>query len=148
EEDEFDPARLAQLTAPATRQLVAQPGLFVLVHHNLRGEHLVVSGDGRVRGVLGWTDAIVDDPAEDIAQLAVAVGAPAAVRAVTLAGYGARLCLRGLWLARCDALVHLADGLEGRDRTTPLPALRARVRRAWEAVLLERITELPDDEMP
>ncbi|MGW3494429.1 phosphotransferase [Streptomyces sp. NPDC001020] len=147
EEDEFAPARLAQLTAPATRQLVAQPGAAVLVHHNLRGEHLVVSGDGRVRGVLGWTDAIVDDPAEDIAQLAVAVGAPAAVRAATLAGYGARPCLRGLWLARCDTLVQLADGLEGADRSL-LPTLRARVRHAWEAILLERVTELPDDETP
>ena len=33
----------------------------------------------------------------------------AAVRAATLAGYGARPCLRGLWLARCDTLTHLAE---------------------------------------
>ncbi|MEV5985351.1 phosphotransferase [Streptomyces sp. NPDC052051] len=147
EADEFDPARLAQFTAPAARQLATQPGASVLVHHNLRGDHLVVSGDGRVRGVLGWTDAIVGDPAEDIAQLAVTLGAPAAVRAATLAGYGARPCLRGLWLARCDTLVRLADGLEGRDRT-PLPVLRERSRRAWEAILLERLAELPDDDTP
>ncbi|MFC3574657.1 phosphotransferase family protein [Streptomyces yaanensis] len=147
EDDEFDPARLAQLTAPAAVQLAAQPGAAVLVHHNLWGEHLVVSGDGRVRGILGWTDALIGDPAEDIAALAVAVGAPAAVRAATLAGYGARPCLRGLWLARCDTLVRLASGLEGRD-DTPLPLLRARLRRAWEAILLERVTELPGEESP
>jgi aminoglycoside phosphotransferase (APT) family kinase protein len=127
--------------------LAAPAGAAVLVHHDLRGEHLVVSGDGRVRGVLGWSDAVIGDPAEDIASLAVAVGTPAAVRAATLAGYGARSCLRGLWLARCDTLVRLAEGLEGRDGT-PLPVLRARVGRAWESIMLERVTELPQEETP
>jgi aminoglycoside phosphotransferase (APT) family kinase protein len=143
--DEFDPARLQQLAAPAAVQLAAQPGTAVLVHHGLTGDHLVVSADGRVRGVLDWTDAVVGDPAEDIAGLARAVGSPAAVRAATLAGYGARPCLRGLWLARCDTVIHLAARLQGRD-DTPLPLLRTRLRRAWEAILLERVTELRDDE--
>ncbi|MCD7437183.1 aminoglycoside phosphotransferase family protein [Streptomyces lincolnensis] len=143
--DEFDPARLAQLAPSAAVQLAAQAGGAVLVHHNLTGEHLVVSADGRVRGVLDWGDAVVGDPAEDIAGLALAVGSPAAVRAATLAGYGARPCLRGLWLARCDTVIHLAARLEGRD-ATPLPLLRTRLRRAWEAILLERVTELRDEE--
>ncbi|GAA2426138.1 aminoglycoside phosphotransferase family protein [Streptomyces glaucus] len=144
EADEFDPARLAQLTPPAAVQLAAQPGSAVLVHHGLTDEHLVVGADGRVRGVLGWADAVVGDPAEDIAGLALAVGAPAAVRAATLAGYGARPCLRGLWLARCDSVVRLADALAGRA-AGPLPPLRTRLRRAWEAILLERVTELRED---
>ncbi|MFD7990176.1 aminoglycoside phosphotransferase family protein [Streptomyces mexicanus] len=142
--DEFDPARIAQLTAPAAAQLAAQPGTAVLVHHALRGEHVVVSADGRVRGVLEWTDAVVGDPAEDIAGLALAVGAPPAVRAATLAGYGARPCLRGLWLARCDTVIRLADRLQGRD-DSPLPLLRTQLRRAWEAILLERVTEFRED---
>ena len=96
----------------------------------------MVSADGRVRGVLDWTDAVIGDPAEDIAGLARAVGSPAAVRAATLAGYGARPCLRGLWLARCDTVVRLAEGLRGRA-AAPLPLLRHRLRRAWEAILLE-----------
>ncbi|WP_406441581.1 aminoglycoside phosphotransferase family protein [Streptomyces sp. NBC_01613] len=141
--DEFDPVRLHQLTGPAAVQLAAQPGTAVLVHHGLKGEHLVVSADGRVRGILDWTDAAVGDPAEDIAGLAVAVGSPAAVRAATLAGYGARPCLRGLWLARCDTVVHLADRIQGRD-TGALPLLRIQLRRAWEAILLERVTEFRD----
>jgi aminoglycoside phosphotransferase (APT) family kinase protein len=145
EADEFDPARLTQLTPPAAVQLAAQPGSAVLVHHGLTGEHLVVSADGRVRGVLGWGDAVVGDPAEDIASLALAVGSPAAVRAATLAGYGARPCLRGLWLARCDTVIHLADAFTGRT-TDPLPLLQTRLRRAWEAILLERVTDLRDDE--
>ncbi|MFE9439904.1 aminoglycoside phosphotransferase family protein [Streptomyces sp. NPDC006602] len=143
--DEFDPARLQQLTVPAAVQLAAQPGSAVLVHHGLTGDHLVVSGDGRVRGVLDWTDAVLGDPAEDIAGLARAVGSPAAVRAATLAGYGARPCLRGLWLARCDTVIHLTACLQGRD-DTPIPLLRTRLRRAWEAILLERVTELRDEE--
>lgn len=143
--DEFDAARLRQLTQSATVQLAAQPGTAVLVHHALTGDHLVVSADGRVRGVLGWADTVVGDPAEDIAGLALAVGSPAAVRAATLAGYGARPCLRGLWLARCDAVVHLADRLDGRGET-PLPLLRTQLRHAWEAILLERVTEFREDD--
>ncbi|MFH9980563.1 aminoglycoside phosphotransferase family protein [Streptomyces sp. NPDC017179] len=142
--DEFDPARMAQLAAPAAAQLAAQPGTAVLVHHDLEGEHLVVSADGRVRGVLDWTGAVVGDPAEDIAGVAVAVGSPAAVRAATLAGYSARPCLRGLWLARCDTVIRLAARLEGRG-DAPLPLLRAQLRHAWEAILLERVTEFRED---
>src|SRR3954467_10492745 len=52
--DEFDPARISQLTPSGAAQLAAQPGTAVLVHHDLRGEHLVVSADGRVRGILDW----------------------------------------------------------------------------------------------
>ncbi|MEU8978111.1 aminoglycoside phosphotransferase family protein [Streptomyces sp. NPDC048309] len=147
--DEFDPARLAQLNAPAAGQLAAQPGAAFLVHHGLKGEHLVVGTDGRVRGVLGWTGTVIGDPAEDIAGLAIAVGAPAAVRAATLAGYGARPCLRGLWLSRCDTVIRLADRLQGRD-DSPVPLLETQLLRAWEAILLERVTDLRDglDEAP
>ncbi|MEU5362166.1 aminoglycoside phosphotransferase family protein [Streptomyces sp. NPDC005925] len=147
--DEFDPARLTRLTGPAAGRLTAQPGTAVLVHHALTGEYLMVGVDGRVRGVLGWADAVLGDPAEDIAGLARAVGSPAAVRAATLAGYGPRPCLRGLWLARCDTILHLARALTGRGPgpgdVTPvppaLPLLRSRLRRAWEPILLERATE-------
>ncbi len=143
--DEFDSDRLLQLTAPAAVQLAAQPQTAVLVHHNVTGEHLVVRADGRVGGILGWTDAVVGDPAEDIAGLALAVGAPAAVRAATLAGYGARPCLRGLWLARCDTLIRLADGLQGND-TGPLPLLHSQLDHSWEPILLERVTDLREDD--
>ncbi|MDW4906316.1 aminoglycoside phosphotransferase family protein [Streptomyces sp. ADMS] len=143
--DEFDPARLHQLTPSATTQLAAQAGTAVLVHHDLRGEHLVLSPDGRVRGVVDWTGAVVGDPAEDIAGLALAVGSPAAVRAATLAGYAARPCLRGLWLARCDTVVRLAESIARRD-SAPLPLLRVQLRRAWEAILLERVTELREED--
>ncbi|MDX2936694.1 aminoglycoside phosphotransferase family protein [Streptomyces ipomoeae] len=143
EADEFNAARLGQLTPANAAQLTASGA--VLVHHGLRGEHLVVSADGRVRGVLGWADAVLGDPAEDIAALATAVGSPAAVRAATLAGYGARPCLRGLWLARCDTVIALAGAVRG-GAAAPPPALRDRLRRAWEAILLERVTDLSGED--
>ncbi|KND32692.1 phosphotransferase family protein [Streptomyces acidiscabies] len=142
--DEFDAARLAQLTPPGAAQLASQPGTAVLVHHRLRGEHLVVSADGRVRGVLDWTAAVLGDPAEDIAGLVLAVGSGAAVRAATLAGYGPRPCLRGLWLARCESVIQLAGRLDGPPAA--LPPARTRLKRAWEAILLERVTELREDD--
>ncbi|WP_416967758.1 aminoglycoside phosphotransferase family protein [Streptomyces sp. 4F14] len=142
--DEFDAARLAQLTPPGAAQLASQPGTAVLVHHRLRGEHLVVSADGRVRGVLDWTAAVLGDPAEDIGGLVLAVGSGAAVRAATLAGYGPRPCLRGLWLARCESVIRLADRLDGPPAALPLA--RTRLKRAWEAILLERVTELREDD--
>ncbi|MFJ3641412.1 phosphotransferase [Streptomyces sp. NPDC090108] len=143
--DEFDPARLHQLTSPGAVQLAAQPGSAVLTHHGLTGDHVVVSADGRVRGILDWTRTAVGDPAEDIAGLALAVGSPAAVRAATLAGYGARPCLRGLWLARCDTVLRLADHLAGRTPGS-LSLLRTQLRHAWEPILLERVTDLKDEE--
>ncbi|MEU2226247.1 aminoglycoside phosphotransferase family protein [Streptomyces sp. NPDC018347] len=143
--DEFDAVRLHQLTPPGATQLAAQSGTAVLTHHGLTGAHVVVSADGRVRGVLDWTRAALGDPAEDIAGLAVAVGSPAAVRAATLAGYGARPCLRGLWLARCDTVVRLTDHLDGRVGGA-LALLRTQLRRAWEPILLERVTDLKGHE--
>ncbi|QTE01688.1 phosphotransferase family protein [Streptomyces cyanogenus] len=142
--DEFDAARLHQLTPPGAAQLAAQPGTAVLTHHGLTGAHVVVSADGRVRGILDWTAAALGDPAEDIAGLAVAVGSPPAVRAATLAGYGARPCLRGLWLARCDTVIRLTGHLEGRTGGS-LPLLRTQLRRAWEPILLERVTDFQED---
>ncbi|MER5438102.1 aminoglycoside phosphotransferase family protein [Streptomyces sp. NPDC002790] len=136
---EFEAERLDQLSARAVAQLAPQSGT-VLVHHDLKGEHLTVSADGRVRGVLDWADAVVGDAAEDIAGLTIAVGARAAVRSATLAGYGPRSCLRGLWLARCDVLVRLGDRLYGAD-DSPVGLLRVQAERAWEAILLELVSE-------
>ncbi|MEU6391066.1 aminoglycoside phosphotransferase family protein [Streptomyces sp. NPDC046939] len=137
-DDEFEAGRLDQLTPRAVVQL-GPLGDPVLVHHGLKGGHLRVDRGGRVRGVLDWTGAAAGDPAEDIAGLAGAVGARAAVRSATLAGYGPRVCLRGLWLARCDTLLRLADRLHGDDADSPVPLLRTRLERAWEPILLEQV---------
>ncbi|MFF2848343.1 aminoglycoside phosphotransferase family protein [Streptomyces sp. NPDC058001] len=137
---EFDAGRLARLTPHAAGQLTPRAEA-VVVHHDLKGEHLLVTDDGRVCGVLDWTDAVVGDPAEDIGGLALSVGGPAAVRAATLAGSVPRECLRGLWLARCDTVIRLAARLYGTD-DSPLPLLRTQLQRAWEPILLERLGDV------
>ncbi|WP_255953713.1 phosphotransferase [Streptomyces odontomachi] len=155
----FGAGRFAPLGAAALEQLTPRPH-GVVVHHDLAGPHLRVTDDGRVCGVLGWAAAAIGDPAEDIAGLAISLGAPIAVRAATLAGYGARECLRGLWLARCDVVIRLAawqrpgpgvqtgwpaaGGGPGEGVTVRSEAagaeLRAACQRAWEPILLERLT--------
>ncbi|MEW1545923.1 phosphotransferase family protein [Streptomyces tsukubensis] len=115
----------------------AAPDTAVLLHNDLKGEHLLIGDDGEITGVLDWTDAALGDPAEDIAGLAISVGAPAAVRAAALASYGPEVCLRGLWLARCDTLVRLAGRLHGSDGDSPLPLLRTQRRRAWQLTPLD-----------
>ncbi|MFE3201936.1 aminoglycoside phosphotransferase family protein [Embleya sp. NPDC059237] len=120
----------------------AEPVSRVVVHGDLKGEHLMVGSGGRVRGVLDWTDAVVGDPAEDIAGLAIAVGAAAAVRVAAGAGYGPWSWARGLALARHDTLIRLADRLYGTD-DSPIPLLRAQRDRAWQPTALDRIPEPP-----
>lgn len=107
-----------------------------MLHNDLKGEHLLVTGSGRLCGVLDWTDAMVGDVAEDVAGLAIAVGAAAAVRAATLAGYERAVCARALYLARCDTLIRLAERLRGED-DSPLWLLRAQRARAWQITPLD-----------
>ncbi|MBB5101884.1 aminoglycoside phosphotransferase family protein [Streptomyces spectabilis] len=102
-----------------------------LLHNDLKGEHLLVSAAGRVSGVLDWADAVVGDPAEDVAGLALSVGAAAAARVAAAAGHARDVAERGLFLARCDTAVRLADRLYG-DDDSPVPLLRAQLARAWE----------------
>ncbi|MEU5160519.1 phosphotransferase [Streptomyces sp. NPDC020875] len=151
-----DPAELTERALGAARRLAADhaldtglvhrcltdapppaaPDSAVLLHNDLKGEHLLTGDDGGITGVLDWTDAALGDPAEDIAGLAISIGAPAAVRASALASYGPDVCLRGVWLARCDTLTRLADRLYGSD-DSPLGLLRAQRRRAWQLTPLD-----------
>ncbi|MGW8376777.1 aminoglycoside phosphotransferase family protein [Streptomyces sp. ODS28] len=103
----------------------------VLLHNDLKGEHLLLDEDGELTGVLDWTDAALGDPAEDLAGLAISVGARAACRVAAPTGYGPGTRARGIALSRADTLVRLADRLYHGD-DSPLPLLRAQLRRAWE----------------
>ncbi|WP_253916235.1 phosphotransferase family protein [Streptomyces sp. MNP-20] len=103
----------------------------VVLHNDLKGEHLLVSSSGRVSGVLDWADAVVGDPAEDVAGLALSLGAPAAARVAAAAGHAPAVAGRGLLLARYDTALRLADRLYG-DDDSPVPLLRAQLARAWE----------------
>lgn len=130
---EFASDLLPRLHVPGAESATA-PG--TLVHNDLKGEHLLVAEDGRISGVLDWTDAVAGDPAEDVAGLAISVGAVAAVRIAEAAGFDRGGCARALQLARCDTLTLLSDRLRGID-DSPLPLLRAQLRRAWEPTPLD-----------
>jgi aminoglycoside phosphotransferase (APT) family kinase protein len=116
-----------------------RPAPVAVVHNDLKGEHLLVADSGRVCGVLDWTDAVLGDPAEDIAGLAISVGAPAAIRAAAHAGYEPPVCRRALLLARYDTLILLADRLYGTDGS-PLSLLRTQHARAWHTTPLDTTT--------
>ncbi|MYV99780.1 hypothetical protein GT354_16070, partial [Streptomyces sp. SID3343] len=58
-------------------------------------------------------------------------GAAAAVRVAGAAGHAPPVSARGVWLARHDTLVRLADRLYGTDDSPP-DLLRAQLARAWE----------------
>lgn len=121
------------------------PALNVVVHHGLKGAHVLVGSGGRVGGVLNWADAVIGDPAEDIAGLAIAVGAAAAARVAAGAGYGPMMWAKGIALARHDTLIRLANRLYGTD-DSPLPLLRAQRDRAWERSCLDRTWDSALDE--
>jgi hypothetical protein len=128
------------LTNHTVQQLAAQPGK-VLVHNSIKGDNILVLSDGRVCGLLNWADAIVGDPAEDIAGLAISVGATAAVDTARMARYPVVTCLRGIYLARCDTLIRLATTFLKSDNSRTLPVLRLQLVRAWQCTELEKVMD-------
>ncbi|MGW1989383.1 aminoglycoside phosphotransferase family protein [Embleya sp. NPDC001921] len=109
----------------------ADPASRVVLHNDLKGEHLLVGSGGRLRGVLDWTDAVIGDPAEDIAGIVIAVGAAAAVRVAAAAGYGPEAWARGVALARHDTLIRLGrPPLRHRRQSASIAARPTRPRLA------------------
>jgi aminoglycoside phosphotransferase (APT) family kinase protein len=112
------------------RRTVPEPGPHrVLVHNDLGAEHLLMT-DGRLSGVLDWSDAAVSDPAVDFARLLRDFG-PGFLDAV-VAAYGGPpdegFAGRVLFVARCAALEDLAYGAAtGRAAY----AVAARASLAW-----------------
>jgi hypothetical protein len=139
----FDAIRCEKLLAflywhPA-KQLAA-PERAVLVNNNIKAKNIFVSEqDGRVTGLRDWKNAILGDPAEDIAGIAISLGADMAVYMARMAQYHASICLRGLSLARCDTLIRVADRLYGyssdsddfNDDSNDLDSLRRQLTLAW-----------------
>jgi aminoglycoside phosphotransferase (APT) family kinase protein len=136
EADELTAAQLRRIQA-AEPPLAAAPERVVLVHGDLKGEHLLIDR-GRVSGVLDWTDAELGDPATDVAGLAIAVGAPAADLVAAAAGHDRHTRHRGMQLARWDAILRLEQRLSGQD-VGPLPLLRRQLQRALRATAGEQI---------
>ncbi|WP_380176902.1 phosphotransferase family protein [Kineococcus sp. DHX-1] len=102
----------------------------VVLHADLKGEHLLVDGSGGLSGVLDWSDAGTGDPALDVEGLVLAVGADAA----RVVARGARTpCVaveRGVFLARCRSAVRWAAARRG-EPVGPEPLLQRQFHRAW-----------------
>ncbi|MFD9908869.1 phosphotransferase family protein [Streptomyces sp. NPDC059063] len=109
---------------------VPSPAEVVVLHNDLKGEHLLVGSGGGVSGVLDWADAVVGDAAEDVAGVVLAVGVAACRRVVAASGYPVGVYERGVGLARYDTVVRLAERLYGTD-DSPVALLRAQLGRAW-----------------
>jgi aminoglycoside phosphotransferase (APT) family kinase protein len=129
-----------ELTATQLRRIqdaeppaAASPEHVVLVHGDLKGEHLLID-QGRVSGVLDWTDAELGDPATDVAGLAIAIGADAVEHVA--AGHDHPTRHRGVQLARWDAILRLEQRLSGHD-VGPLPLLRRQLQRALRSTALD-----------
>jgi aminoglycoside phosphotransferase (APT) family kinase protein len=136
EADELTAAQLRRIQA-AEPPLAAASERVVLVHGDLKGEHLLIDR-GRVSGVLDWTDAELGDPATDVAGLAIAVGAPAADLVAAAAGHDRHTRHRGMQLARWDAILRLEQRLSGQLHP-PVPLLRRQLQRALRARAGEQI---------
>ncbi|MGY1644419.1 phosphotransferase [Geodermatophilus sp. SYSU D00703] len=107
------PPRLLQVLR-ATRPRPAR--VLVLAHADLGAEH-VLERDGRLTGVIDWSDAAVTDPALDLARLYRDFGPRFLAEALRAYGHDTPGFRRRItFFARCAALEDLAHGREsGRE---------------------------------
>jgi aminoglycoside phosphotransferase (APT) family kinase protein len=116
----------ADLLAVVRRDVPRPAPVRVPVHNDLGAEHLLVE-DGRLTGVLDWSDAALADPAVDVARLLrdlgpeFVAGLMAQYRGPLDPGFDERV----LFYARCAALEDLAFGAETGRREYLDNALRA-----------------------
>ena len=84
-----------------------------LVHGDFAAEHVLLDADGSVSGVIDWSDAMLGDPALDLAGLFHWGGGPMLTAA--LETYGAcdpETIARGRWFAACRAVADIVFGLD------------------------------------
>lgn len=104
----------------------------ILLHADLKGEHIFVDPEtGRITGVIDWSDACIGHPSVDIHGLAISVGAAAAARIASNAGYNGDVIARGVFTARCDSVICLDAILHDGD-DSPEWLLRRQLQRALE----------------
>ena len=102
----------------------------VVAHADLKGEHIFVDADGKLTGVIDWSDAVVTHPAVDVAGLAISVGSKRAARIGSMAGYSDAVVAAGVTLARWNTIINLDARLNGGD-DSPEWLLRRQLRRAF-----------------
>ncbi|KAF5862602.1 hypothetical protein ETB97_011507 [Aspergillus alliaceus] len=96
----------------------------VFIHNDIKGEHILVDGCGRITGILDWADAGIGCAATDIAGLVLTVGTRLATRIAAEVGYGEDEILRGVMQARCECVSRLDERLNGGDEFSPIPLLK------------------------
>lgn len=89
------------------------PTLPCPIHGDLAAEHVLLDEQGRPTGVIDWSDAVVGDPARDLAGL-LHWGGDELLHLVleTYGGVEDRVLERARWLAVCRALGDLTYGAE------------------------------------
>lgn len=88
-----------------------------VVHGDFAAEHVLLDGQGRPSGVIDWSDAVLGDPALDLAGLVHWGGRRLLLAALETYGAAGEATLeRARWYALCRALADIRFGeVEGRD---------------------------------
>jgi aminoglycoside phosphotransferase (APT) family kinase protein len=109
--------RLDEPSAWAIRELLGQRPIGrdapCLIHGDFAAEHVLVSADGMPTGVIDWADAVIGDPALDLAGFLHWGGRGMLSRALSTYGAcGEQLRERARWLATCRAVGDIVFGLD------------------------------------
>ncbi|WP_380156300.1 aminoglycoside phosphotransferase family protein [Kineococcus sp. R86509] len=121
------------LTPPATTDVSGHGGKHapVLVHADVKSEHLLVDATGQLSGVLDWSDAAVGEVSLDVEGLVITVGAQKATQIAHQADIPATALKRGVLLARCHTAMRLDALLNRAEPSGPELLLRRQHDLAW-----------------
>jgi len=104
-------------TAASLRGYLAAPpaGSYrpTLVHGDFAAEHVLLDAEGAITGVIDWTDAMIGDPALDLAGLFHWGGAEMVSEALeTYGAWDPEAVARARWFAACRAVADIVFGVD------------------------------------
>lgn len=103
------------------------------LHGDFSMQHILLDpSDGTITGIIDWSDAMLGDAAEDLAGLALSIGAGNARRVGKKVGYDECTIERGLVLAKCLAIEDLRELKCGLEKQPPERLLRLQFGMAFE----------------
>lgn len=109
-------------------------GHHVVLHNDLKGEHILVDRGGGIAGIIDWTDIGIGDAAWDVGGLTISIGAQAAWAVCLSAGHAPETIERGIAIARLHTVYAVARRARG-EENSPEDLLMAQFRRAWEGIM-------------
>ncbi|KAF7193700.1 hypothetical protein HII31_04950 [Pseudocercospora fuligena] len=117
-----------------------------MLHGDFSMQHILVNeDDGHVTGIIDWSDAMLGDPCEDIAGLALSIGVSRARRIAAEVGYDEHTAERGIIFARCLAVEDLRELECGTEQQPPEALLQAQFKMAFEGT---GFGDIPDSIYP